>query len=308
MIDALKLVNLTAGTAITVPESSGDVFILSTCQRTLILGFNFVPFSYLSDSKEIDVYNGIDAYKMLMEIICGLKSQLVGENEIVAQFKEAYENYKKIKNRNAHLMTIMEKLFKDAKQVRLKYLFEVGQQSYAGISRKIIRKHQVKQGSPVLIFGSGNLALSLIKQLQKKQKILITGRNSKKVSKICNELDIENIEWNRWDKYLNYSVIINTIGTKATIFDHDFFINWQLKQNNNSLFIDLGSPSSVKTSLQSENGVYQLKDVFECGAMLDRVKQSRIKEASLAIDELTVKRQKSFTINFPFGWEELQFA
>jgi glutamyl-tRNA reductase len=228
----------------------------------------------------------------------------------VAQFKEAYENYKQLEGKNSHLMNIMEKLFKDAKQIRMKYLYEIGQHSYAGISRKIIEKCGVtSENETILIFGSGSLALSAIKLLKKKYRLIITARNEQKVKEICREFKIESIPWGNWDQYLEQKNILNTIGAKeTTLFTQAFFVRWMEKHEGKNLFIDLGSPSVVNTSLSVQENVYRLEDVFERGAMLEKVKESRVNEAAKAICNLTEQRRSSFTINFPFGWEELQFV
>jgi hypothetical protein len=43
---------------------------------------------------------------------------------------------------------------------------------------------------------------------------------------------------------------------------------------------------------------------FSCGD----VKSLKIDNAKVAIGMLVEKRRDDFTLNYPFGWEELQFA
>ena len=90
-----------------VPE---DCFYMQTCQRTLILSYEDNPLStYQTD----DIFNdlisleGEDAYSYLLEVICGLKSKLIGENEIVGQFKTSYKQYIQ-KDFDSRLLQILE--------------------------------------------------------------------------------------------------------------------------------------------------------------------------------------------------------
>ena len=88
------------------------VFILKTCQRTLVISEKISEYSFYklkNDSNEIIV--GEKSYYFLMEVICGLKSQLIGENEIVSQFKEAFDQYLKNEHRSTKILLTLQKLF-----------------------------------------------------------------------------------------------------------------------------------------------------------------------------------------------------
>src|SRR5690606_16003183 len=115
----------------------------------------------------------------LLEIICGLKSKLLGENEIVGQFKASYHNYASTKNKSTELLRIIEKLFKDAKEIRTDYLLGLCQKTYSSIARKHIVS--INKADHVLILGSGQLAEDLINQFKKKVTVFISARNTQKV-------------------------------------------------------------------------------------------------------------------------------
>ena len=308
MLSELKLINLPSNTPIK-DIFQGDVFIVKTCQRTMILGFNFIP-SLMVDSKcsNYDVLLGAKAYKYLLETICGLKSRILGENEIVGQFKQAYCDFLKLPHHNPHIMPILEKLFKDAKEVRTQYLLEIGQLSYAGITRKLLMSKAPK-GSEVLILGSGQLAEDTIKLLGKHFQVVLSARNTEKRDLLISshpQYNIKILEWNNLQKYTNHSFIVNTIGTDTVLFPHSFFMDWSKKGK--SLFVDLGSPSVLQTSFGINQSVVRLEDIFNYSKSFDEEKTKKVTSAKEAIINLVEKRKVSFTLNFPFGWEELQFA
>jgi glutamyl-tRNA reductase len=307
MIQALKLFHSSSPQACAA-QNHGEVFSLQTCQRSLYLGFDeSVLRQKFNICEKSELYSGEDAYLFLLETICGLKSQVLAENEIVSQFKRAYGDYLKSGQRNSHLMNILEKLLGDGKKIRTQYLMQIGQQTYAGITRKILT--QTSDNREVLILGSGQLAEDVIKLLKKRYSIQIAARNSERVIEICRLHQTTTHPWcSEPNSYAHFPLIINTIGADETYFEDSFFANWSNLNPEDRLFIDLGSPSMLKTTYQPENGVIQLDHVFEHGRNLDKEKLEKVAKARTAIQELIEKRRKSFNSNLPHGWEELQFA
>ena len=250
MIGSIKLLHLHGYQGeIHQDVNTSGAFVLETCQRTLVLT-TFVESRPLVDH---DLHEGDEAYKFLLETICGLKSRLQGESEIVAQFKTAYSTYLKGEVRSKVIMKVLEKLFKDAKDIRSSFLKEIGQQSYTGIAKKILIDNS--KGKKVLILGSGKLAKDAIRNLSKKFDIYISARNEKKLLEIKEEFsgtNIHVIDWLQKEEYLSFDSIINTIGAKRTLFDEEFFNNFNPEKQ---LFIDLGSPSILETSMSSSCSV-----------------------------------------------------
>lgn len=314
MMDNLTVINLKNQAA--VRPSNGEVFILKTCQRTLILGFGQLPFYHLEDQNDIrDMFNSDQAYIFLLETICGLKSEVLAEYEVVSQFKDAYNEYTRQPFKKNHILTLLEKLFQDAKKIRTEHLTEIGQLSYAGIARKLI--YSRTQQSDVLVIGSGNLSVDLIKLLKKKHRVFVTARNNERLAELALQHSVELIAWQDFATYKKFDSIVNTIGTDEVLFDHSFFEEWQLlsdrcsSQTNardSKLFIDLGSPSVIKTHLRESEGVLRLEDIFQQSAKMNIEKMEKIRCAKESIVSLCAHRRQTFSMNHPFGWEELQLA
>ena len=77
MLEQLQLLNLSAQKEVN-KEITKQCFVLKTCQRTLLISTSYFP-EELSNSKEL--LSGTEAYKLLLEIICGLQSKLVGTQQ-----------------------------------------------------------------------------------------------------------------------------------------------------------------------------------------------------------------------------------
>ena len=308
MINQLKLFHLPAG----VPSNlfpNQEYFYLSTCQRVLYLGFNYIPHQYIGKyQNEAEVYAGSYAYKFLLETICGLKSKIAGENEIVSQFKTAFTEYLARDERDPKLIRVLEKLFQDAKKIRTLHLLNVGQQSYAGITKRLLEKTGSQK--KVLLVGNGTLSQSLIKLLKKRFDLYVTGRNQEKVERFCQINGVTPVKWLNFHEWGNYSLIVNTIGANEIIFDDLFFEIWLGKNPAYATrqFIDLGCPSVLNTKHTLEQGVARLKDVFDKGDILDQEKEAKIVKARFAIQELTQLRTATLAQKVSTGLGEQRFA
>lgn len=308
MIETLKIINLPSNknVPLNIQENS---FILQTCQRTVVVGLNYAIISWgqkLEEPKHL--YVGEPAYTFLLEIICGLQSKVVAENEIVNQFKTAYDEFKRrpTQQKNALLMQCLEKLFKDAKDIRTNHLLGINQKTYGALARKKLLEKQVSL-ERVLVLGSGNLAVCMINQLKKHAEVYVSARNEIKVAELVDQHGVTPIAWRDLDLYKNFKYIVNTIGANEIILNHSFFTSWDLLHAGGGQLIDLGSPSVLETSYGIEKGVVRLENIFEEGRMSDQQKLTKVETARKAIKEVAHKRSISFTMNLPFCWEELQF-
>lgn len=275
-----------------------DHFVLKTCQRTLVIGYKKGN-EHLSIQPKTH-YQDEAAYTFILETICGLQSRLCGENEITGQFKEQYQIYLTQADSNKLIMSTLEKIFKDAKAIRTQFLKNIGMQSYAGMTRLLLNQNQAK--SPIVITGSGSLAGDLVKTLKKHYALEIIARNNEKALRF----DLPLKDWNQFEQLIHCPFIVNTIGTESILFDENFFLAWKKLHGAECLFIDLGSPSVLKTSFMREDQVYQLSDLFALAESLDQVKELKIKEARNACCELANKRLANYSFNLPYGWDDLQ--
>lgn len=311
MIKNLTVINLKANSH--ANASDGEVFVLKTCQRTLIMGIGEAPFLHLRDDalrEEVitDIFEGEDAYIFLLETICGLRSEVMAEYEVVGQFKDAYQEFIKFTVKNTEVMNILEKLFQDNKKVRTWHLTEIGQLTYAGIARKLI--HTAVSDGDVLVLGSGTLAEDLIKLLKKKHNVFISGRNDSRVQELSSTYELESIPWGAKGTYTKFPFIVNTIGADDILFDEIFFSQFFISplSQQMKLFIDLGSPSVIETNLTEKDGVLRLEDIFRKSAKLNIEKMEKVHRAKNAIALIAKKRVIPILSSTPFDWEELQFA
>lgn len=147
---------------------------LETCQRWIFLGGDqlfqeiqkSLQWQKLKLESRVEILRDDEecpqATCFLLELACGLKSELLGETEIVHQLKQAWK--KCLENAAADSEVLvwqpwMEKLFQYTKHIRSRYLQSLGGRSYGSLIRKWLRQERKKRPvEKLLLVGGGHLA------------------------------------------------------------------------------------------------------------------------------------------------------
>ncbi|MCB1192434.1 MAG: glutamyl-tRNA reductase [Leptospiraceae bacterium] len=168
-------------------EHFPDLFRWKTCMRTLFVGDLRTIDSNLSiDGTSYTWHEGYDAYKLLLEIVSGIRSRLLGETEIFAQFKEAFKNDNLPNSAfGDYLYKLRDQLIEDSRKIRSKYLRNLGDQSYGGLAHRYL-----KNINKVTLLGTGQLAIKLLPWLLKGREVKVVGRNQEKLLEISKQFPV----------------------------------------------------------------------------------------------------------------------
>ena len=109
------------------------------------------PDSNDRDDASTPVVTDADAYTLLLEIVCGLRSPLVGETEVQAQFKAFLASLDR--RRDAPLLRLGQRVLADAKVIRRRHLQGFGAHSYGAL----VARH-IPEGRRIILVGTGALA------------------------------------------------------------------------------------------------------------------------------------------------------
>ena len=91
-----------------------------------------------------------DAYRLLLEILCGLQSPMLGETQVLGQFKAFLSS---LDAQNAWLNRLGQRLLADAREIRTAHLQGLGSRSYGSA----VRRH-LSDCRRVVLVGTGKLA------------------------------------------------------------------------------------------------------------------------------------------------------
>jgi len=160
--DALKDISMQAGLQ--------EVAILSTCNRTEVIasGDNIAPFrviNWLADYHQIDpadlehsiyILNDNEAALHAMRVACGLDSMVVGEPQILGQFKECFDHARQFGTLGGELDHLSQTSFRVAKKVRTETA--IGENSVSVAATSVTLAQQLftdLSDCNILIIGAG---------------------------------------------------------------------------------------------------------------------------------------------------------
>jgi len=246
----------------------------------------------------VEMFRGQDAYRFLLEVICGLNSPIVGETAVMGQFKEFLLNAKFPKTSWGNFLgQLATNLMIDAKRVRSRHLQGIGSQSYGSLVR-----HQVKGMPAVAVLGSGKLAREILPWLIGKTKVRVFYRNWQHAKDLLQEYpEIELAQYadaeTGWEEAEAGLVI-------AAPMKAGDVARWSLRQSASfTKCLDLrGEAATDPITLQTP--VIKLHELFEAlRAERERLAE-HVEAARVEIKQLVLRQSQQAQFR-PFGWEDL---
>ena len=157
MISAFRVFHRESPDHKSLPAAPGFLHF-GTCLRSIVLTTRPETPSFLGD---YEVFEGREAYIFRLEVICGVRSALFGETEILGQFREFLRNNDALLK--GPLRPISSQLIVDAKKIRFQHLQNLGSHSYGSLVRKKMESHHQQ----IHFVGSGQLTQEILPWLRK---------------------------------------------------------------------------------------------------------------------------------------------
>jgi glutamyl-tRNA reductase len=268
-----------------------DCFYWKTCMRTIYISdVRVFDSSALVPASGYDVYFGYEAYKLLLKVVSGIKSRLLGETEISSQFKEIFSNLNLPKNSlGEYLRNLRDQIIEDSRKIRSKYLVGLGDQSYGGMANKYLGNVKT-----VAIVGTGNLSHKMIPWLKEnKRRVLLVGRNLEKLEMFQSKFGVEILSLE------NYIPQEEAIVIAAPVRVESFFADVKSEMK----LIDFREDNFNESF--SANIEYK-----SFSAMLGSLQEQEERNANLrsklesVVNDLSEERENS-SQNFFYGWEDI---
>jgi hypothetical protein len=140
-----------------------DACVIGTCLREVRIGMlapDDQPLSREADAAGYELHVGADAYRFLLQLACGLESEIAGETEILGQVKQAWrEREASGGDAPRQLRPWMQRLLQDTKEIRSEYVVGLGSATYGSLVRRLLGG--ASQG-PTLLLGAGQLAETIL--------------------------------------------------------------------------------------------------------------------------------------------------
>ncbi len=257
-----------------------------TCLRSIYFGVSreHVP-------ENCDFYQGEKAYEFLLQVICGLKSPMIGETEVFGQFKNYVDQIMKDDFFDGQLKQVLIDVRNTAKKIRAKHLVNLGAQSYGSLLRK-----KLNFNKEIHIIGSGQFVEEIVPWLEKRSdEIYIHCRNTEKAKKSEKLSHLKIMDLNE-NKDFTGSLII------AAPLNSDDLAPYT-KDNTLEEIFDLRGDSQ-DDPVSSSSKVTSLKSFFDLIENNKSSIASKVENANVEIQICTQQKLASQKLH-PFGWDDI---
>ena len=186
-------------------DKGENLFVVSTCNRTELYSWRRDAQSLIdvlckySDGSydEFDqvgyVKKGDDAVRHILELGTGLKSQILGDFEIIGQIKSAASKSKKIDVLNGQLERLLNLVLQTSKEVKNKTCFSSHSASTSYAAVQWVKENVIKSEIRILLYGAGDIGKHTCANLVKhfhSHDITVINRTKEKAVRLSQKYNV----------------------------------------------------------------------------------------------------------------------
>lgn len=287
-----------------------DLVLISTCNRTEIYfsqdvhdnqtAFELVyevikKFKNVTDHCWHYFYHrsNTGAVRHLFEVVSGLDSLIIGEDQIIGQVKEAYIRCTEAALTDAVLMRLFQKSFEVGKRVRTETGIKLGITSISSAAVEMCSclLNGVNDKS-VLLIGAGETGNLALQNIVKKgvTKVTVTNRTHEKAEKSATKYNGETVPFDRFEDSLHESdiILIATSAPTPLITKEMVMNSLELRCNKPQVYVDLSVPRNIDNEVATlENvSVLSVDDLQKIVSQTSEKKKGSVVKAQIIIDEV----------------------
>ena len=248
-------------------------FGISTCNRTEIylvgksgisekVFYEILKKLNINDISSDSFYflSNHDALVHMCKVASGIDSQVLGEQEILGQFKTAVKNAKEFNIIGKRLSYFADKVIEIAKKARTETNIGLNSLSVSGLALKLIKNiFEAPENQNVLVIGAGSLSKSVISNLYDKgiHNIKLVNRTIKKINLNKNFEILSSSLDSLHDQLELADIVISSSITDLPIIGKGAIENaLKVRKNKPILLIDLGVPRNIEDEIRDIEQAY----------------------------------------------------
>lgn len=269
-------------------------FVWKTCLREIaILDSRQIRAEELRAGDQL--YLREDAYAFLLEVICGLHSPILGETEVLGQFKKFAQRAQESPGWRCTAPWI-QRLIADAKRIRTNHLTGLGGRSYGQLART-----RLEHCSRILILGAGHLAGEVLPWLEEKRVDVFCRRPESAVSLLDRHSGVR-------IHALDESMMADAVATGLIVaapMSSSEIAEWMSRVGSTiATVVDLRgeSPADPLTGVAAQ--VVHFNEILDDLETNCRFATARVERAKIDIRERAQEFWDRYEVR-PFGWEDL---
>jgi glutamyl-tRNA reductase len=245
------------------------------------------------------VQRGTDAVRHLFRVACSLDSLVVGETQIAAQVKRAYEAAQAVGTAGPVLHVLFQQAHAVAKRVRTETGISRGHVSVSSVAvdyaRQVFDRFDDKT---ILVIGAGKMGGLTLRHLQslEPRRILVTNRSPEKAAEVAAGCGGEALPWEGLDDALvKADIVLSTTGAPEPIMTRGRFDEVLARRSGGTMVIlDIAVPRDFDPRIHDGDRAC-LFNIDDLQRIRDQTLQARQK--SVAPAETIVDREVARFIN-----------
>ncbi len=283
-----------------------EFFLLSTCNRTEIYcvssskeNVENLLYTYLSYKGELPLkerfflLEGEEALFHIFKVASGLDSMVLGEPQIVSQFKESFLECKRLGSVGKILNLVFQRAMRANKRVRSETEVSKGAVSVSYVAVELAKSiFPSVEGIKVLLVGAGEMG-ELASTYFKREgaKLYITNRTISKAKALAKKLGGEVVPFNSFKEFLSYiDVALFSTGAGKYLVNRKELTEVMERRNYKPLFIiDISVPRNVEPSSKEidELFLYDIDDLKEVAQKnLKGREREKLKGEAIVLEEV----------------------
>ncbi len=260
------------------PES--EALLLSTCNRTELYTLGGHPdlipsrnelLELLSQKKPLTfdelketlfLHRDETAIKHLFTVSSSLDSMVVGESQIIAQVKQAYETAIDARPKTPLIHHVFDSAIRVSKRVSTETKIHQNRVSVPSIAVNVLARQIFERldNKKILVLGAGEMAEETLNYLKEAgaNKLTVVNRTAERADTLAKRFGGETAPWESLlDQVAIADLVISTTGAKEPIVTANDFLTVTAAKNPRTLLIlDLAIPRDFDDSIGQLPGVY----------------------------------------------------
>ncbi|WP_432709495.1 glutamyl-tRNA reductase [Pedobacter sp.] len=258
-----------------------EIFYVGTCNRvefiftsSSVLDAEFItrfltvldmglPEEYMEQFvANVSTYEKVAAFNHLLRTSCSLESLVVGEKEILAQIRKAYESCRLAGFTGDYMRTMMDRVVKTAKEVYTLTNISKNPVSVVSLAYRKLRDLNMCAKSRVLIVGAGETNHNIAQYLKKHtySTFSVFNRTLEKAEQLAAELHGKAYTLDDLENYTEgFDVIVTCTGATAPIITDEIYKKLLLGDVTKKVIVDLAIPNDTAPEILSKYPVHYIE-------------------------------------------------
>lgn len=280
-----------------------EIFYIATCNRVefVFYGAHELTDDFIADFMDkmnfcvpserlhcylgqVTRYTGLEALNHLFRMSCSLESLVVGEKEILAQVRKAYEKCREAGFTGDFLRLMMDRLVKTAKEVYTHTNISRNPISVVSLAYRKLKEVKLLENPRILVIGSGETNQNLAKYLKKHKlsNFVVFNRTLANAKSLAKELKCEAHPLSELSQYKGgFDVMITCTGASESIIGDELYQTLLQGESDKKVIVDLAIPNDINAEVVTNNPIHYI-EVSGLQAIAEKNLQERYGELDSA--------------------------